>query len=85
MNHSSKIYFVLIVALLSSGSLVASDVDDKIDQIKTNSENSEKNLDQYKKNLAVVDKNIQEIDTALGTLQKQKKQLKNQVSQVDQK
>lgn len=71
---------IVVSSLMTSFAFAGADVDQKVEQLKTNSDNSKKNLEQYEANLSTVQKNIQEIDTALATLRKQRKQIQSNKS-----
>lgn len=55
----------------------------KLDQLKQNAENSQKNLDQYEGNLKTVEKNIMEIDQAMITLGRQRQQIQKNIANVE--
>jgi len=74
---------IVILQFLFINVWAKTDVDKKLDQMKTNAENSEHNLGQYKDNLSIVDGNLDSVDKALGVLKNQEKQLNLGKKQID--
>jgi peptidoglycan hydrolase CwlO-like protein len=74
-NMKRTIKWLLPLALATTYASVAfaesaeqSKIQDKIEQMKSNSENSQLNLDQYKNNLETVQGNVKELDKAIANL-----------------
>jgi chromosome segregation ATPase len=72
---------VLTLVLLSSMAFAKTNVSEKVEQLKDNSENSKINLAQYEENLKVVEQNLRDTDKAIHQLAEQKVALKKQIGE----
>jgi len=77
-----KSAFLVLSVVLAQNAAAKTDIDEKIEQLKINTENSKVNLKQYEDNLGTVIMNLAETDKALKSLEKEKQALAKQTAET---
>jgi chromosome segregation ATPase len=84
------VMFLVLASVVFFGARAAwsastdSEVQGKMDQMKINVENSEKNRDSYEKNQKIADDNVKALDENLKALSTQRDQIRENVKKADQ-